>query len=52
MWATDGLVSGHLWSFGKTLDKFFDEAVALPGWAWALSNAQPPRDVVIKFDQI
>jgi hypothetical protein len=50
--ATDGLASGHLWSFGKTLDEFFDEAVALPGWAWALNGTQEPRDIVITLDQI
>jgi hypothetical protein len=50
--ATDGLASGHLWSFGKALDEFFDEAVALPGWAWALSGSQASQDVVIMLDQI
>jgi hypothetical protein len=41
------LASGHLWSFGKTLDEFFDEAVALPGWAWALDGQRTPRDLEI-----
>ena len=50
--ATDGLASGHLWSFGKTLDEFFDEAVALPGWAWALSDAQAPHDFMIMLDLV
>jgi hypothetical protein len=50
--ATDGLACGHLWSFGKDRDKFFDEAVSLPGWAWALNGTQEPRDVVITLDQI
>ncbi|WP_127502951.1 hypothetical protein [Actinoplanes solisilvae] len=49
---TDGLASGHLWSFGKALDKFFGEAVALPGWAWALSGSQASQDVAIVLDQI
>lgn len=50
--ATDGLASGHLWSFGKALDKFFDEAVTLPGWAWALGGTRAPQEVVIMLDQI
>jgi hypothetical protein len=49
--ATDGLASGHLWSFGKAPDEFFDEALALPGWAWALSGAQAPRGIFVTLDQ-
>jgi len=55
-WASDAatadLASGYLWSFGKALDEFFDEAVTLPGWAWALGGARAPREVVIRLDQI
>ncbi|GIM94346.1 hypothetical protein [Paractinoplanes toevensis] len=50
--ATENLASGHLWSFGKDIDRFFDEAVALPGWAWALGGTHAPGDVVIMLDQI
>ncbi len=46
------LASGHLWSFGMDLDDFFAEAVTLPGWAWALSGSQAPRDLVITFDEV
>ena len=27
-------------SFGRSLDEFFEEAITLPGWAWALGGAQ------------
>jgi hypothetical protein len=50
--ATDALASGQLWSFGKILDDFFDEAIILPGWAWALSGAQAPRDFVIVLGEV
>jgi hypothetical protein len=50
--ATDHLASGHMWSFGRTLDEFFDEAIALPGWAWALGGVQAPSDLVIALDRI
>jgi hypothetical protein len=46
------LASGKLWSFGKRLDDFFDEAVILPGWAWAPSGAQAPRDFVIMLGEV
>ena len=46
------LASGHLWSFGMDLDDFFAEAVTLPGWAWALSGSQAPRELVITFDEV
>jgi hypothetical protein len=49
---TDVLASGHLWSFGKTLDEFFAEAVELPGWAWALEGGQPPQDLAVTLEQI
>ena len=41
--ATDVLASGHRWSFGKTLDEFFAEIAALPGWHWALNGVQSPE---------
>jgi hypothetical protein len=50
--ATDVLASGQLWSFGRPLDLFFDEAVALPGWAWALEGVRNPRSLVIVLDEI
>jgi hypothetical protein len=50
--ATDVLGSGHLWSFGKALDEFFAQAVALPGWAWALGGTQTPTDLAITLDEI
>jgi hypothetical protein len=50
--ATDILASGHLWSFGKTLDEFFTDAVVLPGWAWALDGVQAPQDLAITLDEI
>jgi hypothetical protein len=34
------------------LDDFFAEAVTLPGWAWALSGSQAPRDLAITFDEV
>ena len=50
--ATDLIGSGHMWSFGRTLDEFFDEAIVLPGWAWALGGVQAPGDLVIALDRI
>ncbi|GAB1644101.1 hypothetical protein [Krasilnikovia sp. MM14-A1259] len=50
--ATEGLGCGHLWSFGKTLDEFFAEAGALPGWAWALDSPEAPQDLVITFAEL
>jgi hypothetical protein len=49
---TEALASGNLWSFGMILDEFFAEAVALPGWTWALGSSQAPRDLVITLEQI
>ncbi|XVV14871.1 hypothetical protein ACQP2X_11220 [Actinoplanes sp. CA-131856] len=49
---TEALASGHVWSFGKTLDEFFTEAVALPGWAWATAGTRAPRDLEIVLDEI
>ena len=49
---TEALASGDLWSFGMTLDAFFDEAFALPGWAWALGSSHAPQDLVITLEQI
>ena len=49
---TEALASGHSWSFGKTLGEFFAEAVALPGWIWALAGGKEPRDLVIVLDEI
>ena len=49
---TEVLASGHLWSFGTTLDEFFAEAVVLPGWAWALASKQAPRDLAITLEKI
>lgn len=50
--ATDSLSSGNLWSFGTPLERFFDEALALPGWAWALASPPSPRDLTIVLDQV
>jgi hypothetical protein len=50
--ATDVLASGHLWSFGKTLDEFFAEVPFLPGWEWALEGVQAPRDLAITLEEI
>ena len=49
---TERLGSGNLWSFGTTLDEFFDEAVALPGWAWALDGHRTPRDLEIALTEV
>lgn len=49
---TEALGSGNLWSFGMPLDDFFAEAVALPGWAWALSGVQAPNYLTIELEQI
>jgi hypothetical protein len=49
---TEALASGNLWSFGMTLDAFFAETVALPGWAWALGDSQAPQNLHIAFEQI
>jgi hypothetical protein len=49
---TESLASGNLWSFGKTLDEFFTDAVALPGWAWALKCSTAPQDLAITFEEL
>ena len=49
---TDALASGRLWSFGMALAAFFAEAVALPGWAWALSGSQAPRDLEVTLELV
>lgn len=49
---TTALASGDLWSFGMTLDEFFGEVAALPGWAWALTGSQAPRDLAITFEEV
>lgn len=38
--ATRRLGAGDLWSFGSDLEDFFDEALAMPGWAWALQGGR------------
>jgi hypothetical protein len=40
---TAALAQGNLWSFGMSLDDFFAQADALPGWVWALSGTATPR---------
>jgi hypothetical protein len=50
--ATDALASGHLWSFGRTLSEFFDEAVELPGWAWALRASLVPERLSVTLSQV
>jgi hypothetical protein len=50
--ATDALASGSLWSFGKSVSEFFDEALELPGWAWAIQAPQAPHDVSVALDQV
>jgi hypothetical protein len=49
---TEALGSGDLWSFGMPLDDFFAEALALPGWAWALAGVHAPRHLTIELGQI
>ncbi|NIK55722.1 hypothetical protein [Kribbella shirazensis] len=49
---TERLAEGSLWSFGLTLDQFFAEAVALPGWAWALGSLKAPRDLAITLEEV
>ena len=44
---TDALLSGNVWSFDKSWDQFFAEAMELPGWDWALKTWRPATlDVV------
>ncbi|NHA67649.1 hypothetical protein [Phycicoccus flavus] len=38
---TAALGSANLWSFGTSWDRFFAEAMALPGWEWALGTRRP-----------
>lgn len=49
---TEALGSGDLWSFGMPLDEFFADALALPGFAWALGGAQAPRHLTVELEQI
>ena len=49
---TEALGSAVLWSFGMALDDFFAEALALPGWAWALTGRQAPRHLTIRLEQV
>ncbi|MEU1589697.1 hypothetical protein [Micromonospora sp. NPDC005710] len=49
---TEALGSKVLWSFGMPLDDLFAEALALPGWAWALAGVHAPRHLTIDLDQI
>lgn len=49
---TNALASGHLWSFGMTLEEFFGQVAALPGWAWALTGSQAPRDLATTLAEV
>jgi hypothetical protein len=49
---TAALAEGNLWSFGMSLDDFFAQAAALPGWAWALSGPATARDLEICFEEV
>ena len=49
---TEALAAGHLWDFGKSPSDFFAEAMALPGWAWALKGAVAPADLAITLTEI
>jgi hypothetical protein len=49
---TELLGSGSLWSFGKTLDEFFADAVELPGWAWALRGSETPTGLAITLAEV
>jgi hypothetical protein len=49
---TDAVASGYLWSFGMSLTAFFSQAVALPGWAWALNGSQRPQDLEVELNQV
>jgi hypothetical protein len=48
----NALASGSLWSFGRSLDEFFDDAVALPGWAWALNTSGRPAGLAIVLSEV
>ena len=49
---TEALGSGYLWSFERLLDDFFAEALALPGWAWALAGIRVPQHLTIELGQV
>jgi hypothetical protein len=49
---TDALASGSLWSFGRSLDEYFEDAVALPGWAWALNTSLRPEGLAIVLSEV
>jgi hypothetical protein len=34
------------------LDDFFAEALALPGWAWALAGVRAPQRLTVELDQV
>lgn len=40
---TAALREGDLWSFGMSLDDFFTQAAALPGWAWPSVGRRRPE---------
>ena len=48
---TDALMSGEMWSFGMSSEDFFAQAMALPGWAWALDSPPPVRDLTVTLDE-
>ncbi|GAA2560661.1 hypothetical protein GCM10010435_35200 [Winogradskya consettensis] len=43
---------GHLWSFGRDFGEFFADAMALPGWAWALEGRETPRELTIALTEV
>jgi hypothetical protein len=49
---TEHLASGHLWSFGIPAEEFFAAAIALPGWAWALTGSAAPHDLSTTLEQV
>jgi hypothetical protein len=49
---TDALGSGCLRSFGMAPAAFFAEAVALPGWAWALDGSPAPRALEVTLELV
>ena len=49
---TTALGSGDQWSFGMAIDDFFADAMALPGWAWALTAARAPKDLEITIEEV
>ncbi|GIE24308.1 hypothetical protein Ahu01nite_074100 [Winogradskya humida] len=44
--------AGYLWSFGRDFDEFFADAMALPGWAWALEGRETPRELTIALTEV